>query len=541
MASAAAGAAGSAGVGPGGAAPAQCDLGIGTPEAIWTAYQANPSTHPTLPNNSFAGYHYGEAALPSPNGPLIDVRTFGAKGDGTTDDTEAVRKAIASVTVEGGVVYFPDGTYSLSGPLFVQTDRTVLRGQSRAATRLVFSNSLKTGYATNLLGTKSVWSWAGGLIWFTPKSKNTYVDGATDVTKKFSESWSLGPELATITSPQQRGDTTITVGNASGLTPGRLVMLTIDNPADLSVLKHLTGGGAWADAYDWGSGNSGQVLGAPIWWPVAIAAVSGLTVSLRQPLRFELRAGWNPRLLSIGDTIRESGIENVTVVMKRDYKWSFAANHLLEPGWNGPWFNNAVDCFVRGVTVVDPDTAFGTSASKNVTFTDIELAASGPERIDHHHGTTTREYSNDILFEHFKITSKPWHGINVERFSMGNVWSNGEMEHGTFDTHRNLPYETVHTQITINNDGKRGGSGDAGPIMGARFANWNVDVKNGIKDMIGDADIMPSGSVIGVRGCSIAPPGTSMSAIDASGTAGRVPFPPNLYEAERALRLCPAR
>ncbi len=157
-----------------------------------------------------------------------------------------------------------------------------------------------------------------------------------DLTKKFSESWPLGPELATITSPQQRGDATITVSNTSGLTPGRLVMLTIDNPTDLSVLKHLTGDGAWAAAYDWGSGNAGQVVGAPILWPVEIAAVSGLTLSLRQPLRFDLRVGWNARLLSIGDTIRESGIENVTVVMKRDYKWSFAANHLLEPGWNGP-------------------------------------------------------------------------------------------------------------------------------------------------------------------------------------------------------------
>ncbi len=131
FASGAAGADGSAGLGPGGSAPAQCDLGMGTPEAIWTAYQANPSAHPTLPNNSFAGYHDGEAALPSPNGPLIDVRAFGAKGDGTTDDTEAVRKAIDSVTSGGGVVYFPDGSYSLSGPLFVQTDRTVLRGEPR--------------------------------------------------------------------------------------------------------------------------------------------------------------------------------------------------------------------------------------------------------------------------------------------------------------------------------------------------------------------------------------------------------------------------
>ena len=39
-----------------------------------------------------------------------EVRQFGAKGDGTGDDTEAVKKAIASLPQYGGVLYFPPGT-----------------------------------------------------------------------------------------------------------------------------------------------------------------------------------------------------------------------------------------------------------------------------------------------------------------------------------------------------------------------------------------------------------------------------------------------
>ena len=38
-----------------------------------------------------------------------EVRQFGAKGDGTGDDTEAVKKAIASLPQYGGVLYFPPG------------------------------------------------------------------------------------------------------------------------------------------------------------------------------------------------------------------------------------------------------------------------------------------------------------------------------------------------------------------------------------------------------------------------------------------------
>lgn len=48
---------------------------------------------------------------------LFNVFDFGAKGDGITDDTQAIQKAIdAAAKAGGGQVFLPEGTYIISGP-----------------------------------------------------------------------------------------------------------------------------------------------------------------------------------------------------------------------------------------------------------------------------------------------------------------------------------------------------------------------------------------------------------------------------------------
>ena len=48
----------------------------------------------------------------------LDVRSFGAAGDGRTDDTDAFTKALAAASkAGGGVVYAPRGNYLFRGSL----------------------------------------------------------------------------------------------------------------------------------------------------------------------------------------------------------------------------------------------------------------------------------------------------------------------------------------------------------------------------------------------------------------------------------------
>lgn len=43
--------------------------------------------------------------------PVFDIRDYGAKCDGATDDSEALRRACAAATVAGGgTIYLPPGS-----------------------------------------------------------------------------------------------------------------------------------------------------------------------------------------------------------------------------------------------------------------------------------------------------------------------------------------------------------------------------------------------------------------------------------------------
>jgi hypothetical protein len=73
-----------------------------------------------------------EAEAPKPG--CLNVRDFGARGDGTTDDTGALAAAMkAAVAVGGNLVFVPRGDYLIKGALEVP-EHVVLEGVFRAPT-----------------------------------------------------------------------------------------------------------------------------------------------------------------------------------------------------------------------------------------------------------------------------------------------------------------------------------------------------------------------------------------------------------------------
>ena len=87
---------------------------------------------------------------------VFNVMSYGAKGDGVTDDSSAIQSAIdACHTAGGGVVYFPFGVYLLKSciyhynnmTLFFESGATLKRGTS--SLRYLLANDISntvTGY-----------------------------------------------------------------------------------------------------------------------------------------------------------------------------------------------------------------------------------------------------------------------------------------------------------------------------------------------------------------------------------------------------------
>lgn len=90
-------------------------------------------------------------------GPLgiYNVKFYGAKGDGVTDDTLAIQEAITACQVTGGTVLFPPGEYLISAPLQVTggpsfySGGVSIVGSGQSATTILVSGDINAIEQTN--------------------------------------------------------------------------------------------------------------------------------------------------------------------------------------------------------------------------------------------------------------------------------------------------------------------------------------------------------------------------------------------------------
>lgn len=513
---------------------------------VWREFTRTPFTHPQIPYVGRAGCLRGAARFPR-RPAVADVRDHGAEAGGSTDCAPAINRAVAAAgRAGGGTVTIPPGTFRIDGLIHIGYDNVVLRGAGSGRTTLYATKSLTEligVYGSRYGGTKSAWSWAGGLIWLAPAARWDSLVAAIRAQAWPFEGWTGNKrdewELLTAVEPARQGDWTVTVADPSRLRPGRLVLLRIADDTGHTLLQHMSGGGPGPAAYSW-QDKTKLLSYVPYEWPVRVARVRGRRVTLERPLPLDLRPEWNPQFTTHVRELTGSGVEGLTL----DVMDTPQSPHLLDKGYNGVALQCAYDCWVDDVTVRNVDNGFGLIAASSCTLRRTRVGGRGE-----HHPYFCREGSHDNLIEDFTIEQRTvpapegtqLHGINVEGLSSYNVWSRGDMQMGTFDSHRGLPFANVRTDITLDNNGRHGGDANAGPLYGARFTHWNIRVTNGRAGLVKIDGLAPYSATVGVNEV------TEFDQIDVPDFTGDLHAglelypttdqvrPRNLYEAQREL------
>ena len=111
---------------------------------------------------------------------VVNVKDFGAIGDGVTDDTAAIQAAVNAAPLIGGTVFFPNGTYKFSGVTITKGISLIGEGYQDSATHFInpsatapfFSFSNATGIkVSNFKASSSVTRTGGAFLSFNTTSR----------------------------------------------------------------------------------------------------------------------------------------------------------------------------------------------------------------------------------------------------------------------------------------------------------------------------------------------------------------------------------
>ena len=471
-----------------------------------------------LPDFSYAGYHASEQQIPAAK-PKWDLkRDFNAAGDGRTDDSGALLKALT--TVRDGVLFIPKGTYLISKRIDINRANIVIRGAGAGETILFFPNSLQDLFGNTAKGSEqSQWSFRPGLINVSGQ------DPINDQTR-----------LAKVTSPASRGSKSLELSNPISLKKGEWVRLVeSDPPKDApntgSLMRHLYG-----DLMPSGSDLLGT--SSVVRFLSRVKRSSKKTIELERPLPYDIRAEWSPEIHKFTPAVTGVGIEKLSI----HFPWSPYPGHFKEKGYNAIFLQNVSQCWIDEVEIQNSDfgvdlnsTNFCTVRKVTLTTSESRAVGEGGRDGNGHHGIDI-SYGTENLVTDFDVRTKFVHDISVEWYALHSVFANGRGIDLNMDHHREANYSSLFSNLdcgACTRPFNSGGSGNRGAHSGAYSTFWNVNGTRPIQ--LPPSDFGPLLNFVGLNLKEGQKSSSYQWQIDSSGVSGVCPR--DLYEAMKARRL----
>ena len=411
-----------------------------------------------LPDFSYAGYHAGEANIPNAPARWDLKRDFHATGDGHTDDSTALLKAIE--TIDAGVLFIPEGTYVIARRIDISKSNFVIRGAGPHKTILLFPNSLTDLFGNKAKGTEqSQWAFRPGLLNITGK------DPINNETR-----------LADVTAPAKRGDRILQISNKISVAKGEWIRLVESDPKTGSAagsLVHYLYGDIMPPGTDLiGTSHVVRFLSR-------VKSVSGNKIELERPLPYDVRLEWTAELHRFVPTVQEFGIEHLSV----HFPWTAYPGHFKEKGYNAIFFQDVSQCWVNDVEVQNADFGIDLTSTNFCTVSNVTLTTSASRAVSSeargwngHHGIDSG-HGTENLITNFDVQTKFVHDISVEWYALHTVFANGRGVDLNMDHHREANYSSLFSNLDCG-AGTRpfnsGGSGNRGAHSGAYSTFWNI-------------------------------------------------------------------
>ncbi|KAL4441064.1 hypothetical protein ABPG77_010495 [Micractinium sp. CCAP 211/92] len=516
--------------------------------------------------------------LPTP--PVAyNVRTqFGAKGDGRTDDSQALLRAVATANANpaGGVIFLPAGSYVLRWPLTITRSNVVLRGAGAGRTMIYITRALGDVFnGTWVLKPngkiQSAWTAGGAFISFDCVPP----PAAAGVPQRSRDTSTL---LATITAPVPAGSIRLPVGSTARLQVGQRVRLFVNDASTLSEAQGRVAAGA-SGGPDAGSSASvtsvpvrvsGQPVPAwmaedPVWqaaaegqqalgpaggdgliygeqmvdsgsgdvldedevaFPARVTAVGAGWFEVERGIPFPVKPGWRATVHLDAPSLQNSGIESLAI----RFKHTLAPEHFADRGYNGLQFSHVSNCWARNVTILNADNGLFVTWTDRSTFRGITVGMTSP-RLNpahlnawngHHAISVTSSHAN--LVASYRLPFRYIHDITLASAASLNVIADGAGIDTNLDMHRAASFGNLLTNLNLGLGSRpfqAGGRGDRGAHSGATSKALHC---------LPPCDWGPMLTFVGpFRGYTC--PG-KLWLVQAMSPGA----PPNLYDAQRGLR-----
>jgi hypothetical protein len=368
-----------------------------------------------LPDFSYAGYEYGEKAIPDVVNKVFNVTDFGAIPNDGIDDSKQIQAAVDSAAQNGGgIVLFPPGVFNVNMDttsldiIRINGSNIVMRGAgSGKAGTTIFSGSQTTQ-------PEEMSPWLSPFVFHT--GLNLF---GTDRFFSIDDA----PVYAQLTDNLLNGERVLHLEKTSGLKRGDVLLVAMSNTTDdgdlMSDLMHPLSYDPFQTSYI----NAGINRKSSFQWPVEVEKIIDSTsVLLRQPARRDIKIQFRARV-AVMPMLTQIGIEHFR--FDCDYKGGYKhhLNREHDYGWGAICMHRVKHGWVKDININNYTQNTHLVNSRNVTVEDVTMSG-----LDGHYSVKMYN-SNDNLVQNIKVVGKYTHGPGLEGASFGNVYRNIEIAH----------------------------------------------------------------------------------------------------------------